>query len=57
MLEFDAVIKCKDIIELNLFIERYLAERNIDIPSEEASRYYWALFYRWKSSLKMLDET
>jgi hypothetical protein len=57
MLKLDDVVKCKDIAELNLFIERYLAERNIDVPSEEANRHYWALVYRWKSPLKMLDET
>jgi hypothetical protein len=56
MLKFDEVVKCKNVAELNLFIEQYLAERNIVVPSEEANRYYWALVYRWKSSLKKLDE-
>lgn len=56
MLKFDDVVKCKNVAELNLFIERYLAERNIVVPSEEANRHYWVLIYRWKSSLKMLDE-
>ena len=57
MLEFDDVVKCKNVAELNLFIEQYLAERNIVVPSEEANRHYWALVYRWKSSFKKLDET
>ena len=56
MLKFDDVVKCKNIIELNLFFADYLAERGIVVPSDEASRYYWALFYRWRESLKMLAE-
>jgi len=50
LLEFDDVVKCKDVAELNDFIRWYLAERNIVVPSERARRLYWALFYRWKES-------
>ena len=51
MLRFDDVVKCSDIAELNLFIRRFFEERGIVVPSEDASRIYWALLYRWKESL------
>lgn len=54
MLVFDDVVKCRDIAELNLFIRRYLEERHIAVPSEEASRFYWALLYCWKDSLALV---
>jgi len=50
MLEFDDVVKCKDTEEFNLFVRQYLEERNIAVPSERATRLYWALVYRWKES-------
>lgn len=56
MLKFDDVVKCKDIAELNLFIEQYLAERNIVASSERARRTYWALFYRWKEGSSVVKK-
>ena len=47
LLEFDDVVECKDVAELNDFIRRYLAERNIVVPSERATRLYYALVSRW----------
>jgi hypothetical protein len=47
MMEHD-IVKCKDIAELNLFIRRFLEERNLD--TETRRKVYWRLFYTWKES-------
>lgn len=50
MKEFNDVEKCKDAAELNTFVDEYLAERNL--AGEEKRKTAWALFYRWKESIK-----
>lgn len=54
-LEFDDVVTCKEIADFHAFFRKFCAERKIVVPSEEARRYYWALFYRWKSSIKGVE--
>jgi hypothetical protein len=63
MLKFEDVRKCKDVAELNLFIGRYLEERDLaegsvtDKVTKGVDRHktYWALFCAWKDSLKWAD--
>lgn len=50
MLEFDDVVKCKDVSEFNLFVHQYLAERGSSVKNRSST--YWALLYRWKDSFK-----
>jgi hypothetical protein len=54
MLKFDDVANCKDVSEFNSFVHQYLAERGSSVKNRHST--YWALFYRWRESLKMLDE-
>lgn len=53
MKEFDDVINCKDIAELNLFIREYLKEKKLiaDGFHKETTSTFWALCYRWFESI------
>jgi hypothetical protein len=44
------VRKCKNSLELNDFIEKYVAERNS--PDDSFDTIYWNLFQEWKKTLK-----
>lgn len=46
MLDFDEVVKCNDVQELNHFIDKYVQERGL--KGEAKSRHTWALFYTWR---------
>jgi hypothetical protein len=50
MLNARDVRKCKNSLELNQFIEKYIAERNSS--NESFGSIYWSLFEEWKNSLK-----
>ena len=50
MLNIRDVRKCRNSLELNDFIEKYVAERN---PLNESyNSIYWNLFEEWKRTLK-----
>ena len=44
------VRKCMNSLELNDFIERYIAEENSQV--EGVDGIYWSLFEEWKKTLK-----
>lgn len=44
------VRKCKNCLELNDFIEKYVAEGNLS--NESFDNIYWNLFEEWKRGLK-----
>ena len=50
LLNIRDVRKCRNALELNDFIEKYIAERNSQ--SESVSSIYWSLFEEWKRTLK-----
>ena len=50
LLNIRDVRKCKDSLELNDFIEKYIAERNSQ--DESVDSMYWSLFEEWKKALK-----
>lgn len=50
MTEFEDVIKCKDVKELNDFITEYLEQYNL--KGIEANKTMWALFYKYGESCK-----
>jgi hypothetical protein len=50
LLNIRDIRKCKNSLELNDFIEKYIAQGN---PSNESfDSIYWNLFEEWKKSLK-----
>ena len=53
VLNFDDVVNCQDIAELNEFISKYLKERNL-VGAEQGS-IYRALFYKWRDSVRSKD--
>lgn len=50
MLNIRDVKKCRNSLELNDFIEKYVAERNSS--NESYNSMYWNLFEEWKRTLK-----
>jgi len=50
LLSMKDVRKCKNSLELNDFIEKYVAERNS--PDDSFDTIYWNLFQEWKKTLK-----
>jgi len=50
LLDMRDVRKCKNSLELNNFIEKYIAERHSS--KESFDSMYWNLFEEWKKSLK-----
>ena len=50
LLNIRDVRKCRNSLELNDFIERYIAEGNSQ--DESVDSIYWSLFEEWKKSLK-----
>jgi len=45
-LEFEDVVRCKNVAEFNEFAHQYLEQKGL--KGEEKRRTYWALFYKWK---------
>jgi hypothetical protein len=50
LLNIRDVRKCRNSLELNDFIEKYIAEGNS--PDESVDDAYWRLFEEWKKTLK-----
>ena len=50
LLNIKDVRKCRNSLELNDFIERYIAEGNLQVESVDS--IYWSLFEEWKKTLK-----
>lgn len=50
MLNVRDVRKCSNSLELNDFIEKYIAEGNSQ--GESYDSIYWSLFEEWKKTLK-----
>ena len=50
MLNIRDVRKCRNSLELNDFVEKYIAEGNLQ--DESVASIYWSLFEEWKKSLK-----
>lgn len=50
MMNFKDVRNCRNSLELNDFIEKYIAERNSQ--GENVNNMYWSLFEEWKKTLK-----
>jgi len=50
LLNIRDVKKCRNSLELNDFIEKYVAERNSS--NESYNSMYWNLFEEWKRTLK-----
>jgi hypothetical protein len=50
LLNIKDVRKCRNSLELNDFIEKYIAEGNS--RDESVDSIYWSLFEEWKKSLK-----
>jgi len=50
LLNIKDVRKCRNSLELNTFIERYIAEGNS--KDESVDSIYWSLFEEWKRALK-----
>jgi hypothetical protein len=50
LLDIRDVRKCRNSLELNDFIEKYIAEGNSQDGSID--RTYWSLFEEWKRALK-----
>ena len=50
LLNIKDVRKCRNSLELNDFIERYIAEGNSQ--NESVDNIYWSLFEEWKRTLK-----
>jgi hypothetical protein len=50
LLNVSDVRKCRNSLELNDFIEKYVAERNSS--NDNFDSIYWHLFEEWKKTLK-----
>ena len=50
LLNIKDVRKCRNSLELNDFIEKYIAEGNSQDESIDST--YWSLFEEWKRTLK-----
>jgi hypothetical protein len=50
LLNIRDVRKCRNALELNDFIEKYISEGNSQ--HESVSSIYWSLFEEWKRTLK-----
>jgi hypothetical protein len=50
LLSIRDVRKCKNSLELNDFVEKYIAEGNSQ--DESVDTIYWSLFEEWKKTLK-----
>jgi hypothetical protein len=50
LLNIRDVRKCRNSLELNDFVEKYVAEGNLQ--DESLDIVYWNLFEEWKKSLK-----
>ena len=50
MLNIKEVSKCRNSLELNDFVEKYISEGNSQ--NESVDSIYWSLFQEWKKSLK-----
>jgi hypothetical protein len=50
LLDIKDVRKCRNSLELNDFIEKYIAEG--DLANESFDSIYWNLFEEWKKTLK-----
>ena len=50
MLNIRDVRKCRNSLELNDFVEKYIAERNSQ--DESVASIYWTLYEEWKKTLK-----
>jgi len=50
LLNIKDVRKCRNSLELNDFIEKYIAEGNAQ--NESVDSIYWSLFEEWKKTLK-----
>ncbi|MFW6117210.1 MAG: hypothetical protein ACOC6G_01325 [Thermoproteota archaeon] len=48
MLNFDEVTRCRDVGELNDFINQYVKERELE--GESKRKHTWALFYTWRQN-------
>ena len=55
LLNFKDVRNCRNSLELNDFIERYIAEGNSQ--DESVGSIYWSLFEEWKKTLKKKPTT
>ena len=50
LLNIRDVRKCRNSLELNDFVEKYISEGNSQ--NESVDSIYWSLFEEWKKSLK-----
>jgi len=50
LLSITDVRKCRNSLELNDFVEKYIAERNSQ--DESVASIYWTLYEEWKKTLK-----
>jgi hypothetical protein len=50
LLNITDVRKCRNSLELNDFVEKYIAEGNSQ--DESVDSIYWSLFEEWKKTLK-----
>jgi hypothetical protein len=50
LLSIADVRKCRNSLELNDFVEKYIAEGNS--RDESVDSIYWSLFEEWKKTLK-----
>ena len=55
MLNIRDVRKCRNSLELNDFVEKYIAEGNSQ--DESVDSIYWSLFEEWKKTLKKKPES
>jgi len=50
LLNIKDVRKCRNSLELNDFVEKFIAEGNLQ--EESVDSIYWSLFEEWKKTLK-----
>jgi hypothetical protein len=50
LLNIRDVRKCRNSLELNDFVEKFIAEGNLQ--DESVDSIYWCLFEEWKKTLK-----
>ena len=50
LLNIRDVRKCRNSLELNDFVEKFIAEGNLQ--DESVDSIYWSLFEEWKKTLK-----
>jgi hypothetical protein len=50
LLNIRDVRKCRNSLELNDFVEKFIAEGNLQ--GESIDSVYWSLFEEWKKALK-----